>query len=59
MEERDFVIEEKGVYLNEVGNIVQIKTINREKNMVLFYNISESCNEYIPYRESRFVKRIR
>ena len=55
----EFKIEEEGVYKNEIGNIVQIKNIDREKNMVLIYNISESCNQYVPHRESRFVKRIR
>jgi hypothetical protein len=59
MEERDFIIEENGVYLNEVGNIVQIKHIEKEKNMILLYNISESCNMYLPHRENRFIKRIR
>ena len=55
----EFKIEEEGVYKNEIGNIVQIKNIDREKNMVLIYNISESCNQYVPHRESLFVKRIR
>jgi len=58
MEEKDFKIEENGVYRNEVGNIVQIRNIDLEKNMVLIYNISESCSQYLTYRESRFVKRI-
>ena len=59
MEEKDFIIEENGVYITDIGNLVQIKTIDKEKNMILFYNLSESCNEFIPHRESRFVKRIR
>lgn len=59
MEEKDFIIEENGVYLTDIGNLVQIKTIDKEKNMILFYNLSEACNEFIPHRESRFVKRIR
>ena len=32
MEEKDFIIEENGVYINEVGNLVQIKHIDKEKN---------------------------
>ena len=59
METAEFKIEEEGVYKNEIGNIVQIKKIDREKNMVLIYNISESCNQYVPMRDSRFVSRIR
>ena len=59
MENIEFKIEEEGVYKNEIGNIVQIKNIDREKNMVLIYNISESCNQYVTMRNSRFVSRIR
>lgn len=59
MEEKNFKIEEKGVYRNEVGNIVEIRNIDLKKNMVLLYNISESCSQYLTYKESRFIKRIR
>jgi hypothetical protein len=55
----NFKIEEGGVYRNEVGNIIEIRNINKEKNMVLLYNISESCNQYVTMRNSRFVSRIR
>jgi hypothetical protein len=48
-----------GVYMTHVKQLVQIKEIDKQKNQLHVYNISECCNVYMNLEKHSLVKRIR
>jgi hypothetical protein len=59
MEKKEFIIEENGIYKNQVGNLVKVIKFDRKTNMIHLFNISEQCNQHLQHREDRLVSRVR
>lgn len=55
--ENELVI--NGVYMTHTKDLVQIRGINKERNEIHVYNITESCNVYVNLKKHNIVKRIR
>lgn len=49
----------EGVYMTHTKDLVKIKEINKKKNELHVYNISESCNIYMNLEKHCLTKRIR
>jgi hypothetical protein len=50
---------ENGVYMTHSKDLVQIKKIDKEKNILHVYNITDSCNVFPILSKHNLVKRIR
>ena len=51
---------ENGVYMTKTKDLVQIRSIDKQKNRLFVYNITESCHMYFMNLEKHsIVKRIR
>jgi len=61
MEEK-LKIEIGGVYRTHVGDLVKIASINKEKDEIWIYNISENANQWVSLSkaiEHKFRSRVR
>lgn len=51
---------ENGVYMTKTKDLIQIRTIDKSKNRLFVYNITESCHMYFMDLEKHsIIKRIR
>lgn len=47
------------VYMTHTKDLVQIRNINKDKNELHLYNITESCNVYVKLSTHQLIRRIR
>jgi hypothetical protein len=47
------------IYMTEAHDLVQIRSIDQEKNKLHIYSIKDSCNLYIDLNRHKLVKKIR
>jgi hypothetical protein len=52
-------LKEGGVYMTHTKDLVQIRGINKERNELHVYNITESCNVFINLKKHHLIKRVR
>jgi hypothetical protein len=52
-------LQEGGVYMTHTKDLVQVRTINRERNELHVYNITESCNVFLNLKKHHLIKKIR
>lgn len=49
-----------GLYLNKISELMQVKSIDRDKNEMTLYSISEQYTQYfVKYENCNLIKRIR
>lgn len=61
--ETSFKIEEKGIYMTDMGDLIKVININEKEDKIHFYNISTNANIYLSFsrivKNQKFIKRIR
>lgn len=59
----EFVLEENGVYTSKLGDLIQIKKIDLEKDTVHMFNITKYFNVWLEFsklkKNKTLVKRVR
>jgi hypothetical protein len=55
----DFEIEVGGVYTIYNGELVKVLKLDKDRNEMVLYNISDSHKMWVSYDEKRLKKRIR
>jgi len=50
---------EGGIYMTDILDFVQIRGIDKKRNKLHIYNITESCNVFLDLTKHHLIKRIR